>query len=162
MEVFKYTKLVSETGKNGLIALAICTVIAAFFFYKTLNKGDGSSSQYTIYILIALGIFFVAAGKAVFSRLNSTEAWEVVIDDEKLQWNAPDLIDKSFVVKLNQIALIEKKWKRDQNDANYVLKIADGSEISLNDASEIDFEAFTNALKNRGIKYKEVEDRAHQ
>lgn len=161
MDVFKYTKLVSETGKSGLIVLAICTLISIFFLYRLSNKTDGQSSQYTIFIVIGIVVFLLIASKEVIKRLNSKASWEIVIDDKTLQWSAPNLIDQSFTINLNQIKVMEKTFLQDQNDSNYRLLMQDGSEIALSKTSELNFDAFIQALKDRGVQYKEIENRAH-
>ena len=161
MEVFKYTKLVSETGKNSLIVLTICALIAAFFLYKTVTK-TGENSQLTTFVIITLVVFCLVAGKEVITRLGSTGSWKIIIDERKLQWNAPEGIDKSFSVELDQISQIVKTLEKDQNDSSYHIEMRDGTEISLNKTSEMNFDYFIDALEKRGIQYKVQEDRAYQ
>ena len=45
--------------------------------------------------------------KTVFTRLASSGAWEVTIDDQFLRWVAPQGIGKSFDMHLNKITCLE-------------------------------------------------------
>lgn len=158
MDVFKYSKLASESGKEGLVALIICAVFIAYFFYKQMSKSQGDLSQTKIVLLMAFGVFLIVAGKQVLNRLQSTGAWDIQVDDRVLQWRAPADVEDSFTVELDQIKMIHNTVSADLNQNNYVIFMQDGHEIALSDASGIDFDKLVAALQARGVTYEEEED----
>ena len=161
MEIYKYTKLASESGKDGLIALAICAAFSAYFIYRMVNKSGGDLSQSKILVIVAIVAivaFLAFAANNVMKRLNSKGSWVITIDDKVVQWNAPDGLEPSFVVNLDQIKTMQTTLSNDQNAKSYDLIMSDGQEISLGEDSGIDFDEFAAALQSRGVQLSEIED----
>jgi len=158
MEIYKYTKLASESGKDGLIALAICAAFSAYFIYRMVNKSGGDLSQSKILVIVAIVAFLAFAANNVMKRLNSKGSWVITIDDKVIQWNAPDGIEPSFVVNLDQIKTMQTTLSNDQNVKSYDLIMSDGQEINLGEDSGIDFDEFAAALESRGVQLSEIED----
>lgn len=158
MEIYKYTKLAAESGKDSLIGLAICGVIVIYFIYRMVSKSGGDLSQSNIIMIIALLVFLAFAANNVRKRLDSKGAWEITVDDKVLQWNAPDGIEPSFVVNLDQIKAFQTTVNLDQNIQTYDLIMSDGQDISLSEDSGINFSAFSAALEARGVALEEIED----
>ena len=162
MEIFKYSKLASESGKDGLIPIAICIVLFAYFVYRMVSRSGGDLSQSKIIGLIVIATFLAFAANSIFKRLNSKGAWDITVDDEVIQWNAPEGIETSFVVNLDQVEALQMTYSQDQSVNSYDIIMSDGQEISLSEASGINFEKFATALKNRGIQFTEIEDHPSQ
>lgn len=156
MEIFKYTKLASDSGKDGLLALAIFAAIALFIIYKLSTKPDGLFGKSSLIVLSMLAVFGFVAVKTVFTRLQSTGEWQIIVDDQTLQWNAPQELDKSFTVNLLDIQLFKIIKDRDAGHNTYELMMTDGSVIELSDDLGMDFGDFSKALKERGVEVEKI------
>lgn len=162
MEIYKYTKLASESGKDGLIPIVVGVAFFAYFVYRMMNKSTGDLSQPKIIALIAIAAVLTFAANHVVKRLNSKGAWEITVDDKVLQWNSPDGIESSFVVNLDKINALQTTLSQDQNMKSYDLIMSNNQEISLSESSGIDFDEFAAALEARGVQLTEIEDHPSQ
>ena len=162
MEIYKYTKLASESGKDGLIPIVVGVAFFAYFVYRMMNKSTGDLSQLKIIALIAIAAVLTFAANHVVKRLNSKGAWEITVDDKVLQWNSPDGIESSFVVNLDKINALQTTLIQDQNMKSYDLIMSNNQEISLSESSVIDFDEFAAALEARGVQLTEIEDHPSQ
>ena len=162
MEIYKYTKLASESGKDGLIPIVVGVAFFAYFVYRMMNKSTGDLSQLKIIALIAIAAVLTFAANHVVKRLNSKGAWEITVDDKVLQWNSPDGIESSFVVNLDKINALQTTLSQDQNMKSYDLIMSNNQEISLSESSVIDFDEFAAALEARGVQLTEIEDHPSQ
>ncbi len=159
MEAFKYTKLAAESGKDGLIALGIMALIAAFILFKLSAKPEGLFSKSNMLILICMGVFAVIAVNSVMSRLQSSGAWQITIDQQQLEWLGPAGIDKSFSVSLTDIKSFQITSTDNDSYASHVIVLNGGDEMELTDDSGLDFDEFAKALELRGVSVEQVEGR---
>lgn len=151
METFKYTKLAADSGKEGLIAIVIFLLVTGFVIYRLSGKTDGLTSKHS---LIVIGFMMLCGGvmiKTVFTRLASSGAWEVTIDDQFLRWVAPQGIGKSFDMHLNKITMLRGVVDKDNNYENYELLLENGDHFELPVDIGLDFDDFSDALEKRGV-----------
>ena len=161
MEIFKFTKLASESGKDSLIGLVIFAAIALFVVYKLSTRPEGLLSKSSIIVLAGLAFFVMVATKSVFSRLQSTGAWEILIDDKMLHWSGPEGIDQSFIVNFDQIQFIRITLSDDMSVESYDLIMKNGEQKNLSEETGMNFDHFIKALSERGVKVEKIEDRAY-
>ncbi len=161
MEIFKYTKLASESGKESVIGLVIFAAIAMFVMYKLSTRPEGLFSKSNVLILGGLTLFAVIAAKSVISRLQSSGEWEIIVDDKMLHWRGPEGIDHSFIVNFDQIQMVRVTLSDDMNSASYDLLMENGEQKKLSEETGMDFDEFLKALSDRGVKIETVEDRSY-
>ncbi len=151
MDAFKFTKLAAESGKESLIAVAIFLIVAVLVIYRFSEKPEGLASKQGLIVLAVLLVGGVIILKNVYTRFQSSEAWEVTVDDQSLIWVSPKGLGNSFDVRLKDIKKLNIVSDDDDNFHRYEL-ILDGSSISLHDELGMDFDAFIDALKARGVE----------
>lgn len=162
MEAFKYTKLAAESGKDGLIALGIIAIIAVFVIFKLSARPEGLFSKSNMMILTVMAVFAVIIVNSVMSRLQSSGAWQITIDQQKLEWLGPAGIDKSFTVDLSDIQSFRVTSTDNDNYINHVIALHNGDEIELSEDSGLDFDEFAKALEIRGVLLEQIEGRPTQ
>lgn len=158
MEIYKYTKLASESGKDGLIAIVIFAIFFAYFIYRMISKSGGDISQSNILVIVAIGACLLIASNEIMKRLNSKGSWEITIDDKTLQWNSPDDLEESFIVNLSQIKTLEITFRGEPNIESCDLIMVNDQKIKLSEASGIDLNEFAAALANRGVQITKIEE----
>ncbi len=156
MKIFHYTQTAHDAGMKSLPALIICSLIIAWFLYKKL-AGNADTMSNLHYLLIAGGIALIAAfANNVYKRINSDGTWDISIDDKTIQWNAPNELEESFILNLNQIA--EVKQTIGNHHTSYELNTTDDQNIQLNEDSGIDLEEFTKALVSQGVHLNKIDE----
>jgi hypothetical protein len=115
-----------------------------------------------IHILFKLVFWFIASLIGVMftwqgiSLLRSGGKWRIVIDEVGISWSSPnERVDKSFEVKLSEIAKVEirKEYKKgsETTDSDYLLKLKNGTEINLSANSGICLTEVAEELKRIGV-----------
>ena len=162
MDAFKYTKLATESGRDGLIALGICALVIALVVFKLSSRPDGLFSKSNMLIIAGLIVFSAIAINSVVSRLQSSGAWEISISQGQLKWEGPAGLDRSFTTKLTDIQSFRIASADNENFTEYTLVLNTGQEMMLSEESGLDFDEFATALEGEGVLVEHIETRASQ
>lgn len=120
-----------------------------------------------IWSVVGLALAIFALAGAVFlcggiARLLTGGSWQIELNTDGVDWQAPPVAEKSFCYGLEQICSIERRIRRkERKDGSakekqeYVLISKDGDEHRLTHQSGVDLEAFVEAAKSLGVAFTE-------
>lgn len=157
MQIFHYTQTANAAGIKQLPALIICGVLLAWFIYSALSKNKPFDTRDYAIIMAIVG-FIVFAGLTLLKQINSVGSWNILIDDKVLQWNAPEGIEKSFLINLDQITEFRITQSHSSSESDYTILTSDNQEITLSETSGIDLIEFAKALASQGIQVNEINE----